>query len=239
MKKDILKAIEIEKNYLEEKLKGNCPYQLIDKIIECGFDSLDEYFTSKKDYLIKTLNFDIVYITPADCISEIWRVFNEKLTEICIVETLSPTVYSCASKPCNKDFCIENGITVLDIPSGGGTIVSNINDTVIGISVPDVLQIDSAFILDGIASIIRKYIDNVEIIGNDILVNGGKVCGMTSLTNNGVLFTMMHFSFTDSSDLINAICCVDNKAAKKSPSYMTALDRNMLKEEVIKWLQST
>ena len=40
IEKDIIKAIEIEKHYLECRMKNEYPFNLIDKIKECGFENL-------------------------------------------------------------------------------------------------------------------------------------------------------------------------------------------------------
>lgn len=239
MNKDILKAIDIENVYLEYKLSNATPpYQLVDEIKRYGFESLEEYFDNKKEYEFSKLTFTIKNIPSSECLTEGLRMLDEKDVGIFFSDTEDIIVYSCNSKPCNKKYCQENNIIVYDnLPVGGGAIVSNKGDFVLGLCIPDNLNISSHFILNKIAYILDKYMDNVEVIDNDILVNGGKVCGMTYLRNNGMIIYLAHFSFSDKSKLIESICHdgIDNGAVKR-PSYISNMDKDILKMEVMKCL---
>lgn len=238
MIKDIVKAIETEKSYIGHKLKGDNSIILVDEIIKCGFESLEEYFNSKREYLFKQLNFEVIEVPPSKCIEEGYRTLRENLTSVFFVETPETTVYVHTSKPYNEEYCKKNKLPVYHLPSGGGTIVSGKDDIVIAIVVPDNFGVDTTFILNNISRILSKYMDNVEIVDNDILVDNGKVCGATFLRGNGMIAFLAHFSFSENSELISSICHVDNKSVK-SPSYMTKLDRNILRTEVMTWLTST
>lgn len=238
MTKDILYAVEIENAYLEKKLAGDNSVILYDEIKKCGFATLNEYFDLKREYLFSCLDFTFVEQTPKNCIAELWKIINDNVTEVCFVETQELTVYSCRSKPYNEEFCKNNNITVIDVPSGGGTIISNKGDIVIAIGVASKLRIDSTFILNNIASILRKYMDDVVVIGNDILVNDRKVCGMSTLERNGMTVCLAHFSFSNNIEMIKAICHLDG-APEKYPSFISGMDKEMLKAEVIQWLSST
>lgn len=238
MTKDILKALDAEKSYLEHKLNGDNSIVLYDEIIKCGFDSLDDYFDAKKRYQIKCLDFALVEQPPEKCIQEFWNCVSTKTTELCLVETLAPTVYTCTSKPYNKEFCQENNIAIVEVPSGGGTIVSNVGDMAIAIGIPATLNIYGDFLLREIASILEKYMDNVNVVDNDILVNNKKVCGTTTIRQNDMIVCFAHFSFCDNSELIKSICYVDRNT-QKIPYFMTGLNKEAFKEEVVKWLIST
>ena len=237
MKKDILKAINVEKDYLEHKLKGECSYQLIDEIQKCGFESLEEYFNAKREYLFNQLKFEVIEVPPSKCIEEGYRTLRENLTSVFFVETPETTVYVHTSKPYNEKYCKENNLTVYNLPSGGGTIVSGENDVVIAIVIPDNFGVDTQFILNHVSEILGKYMTDISIVDNDILVNGGKVCGITFLRGNGMIAFLIHFSFTDNTELINSICHIDGKSVK-TPSYIKELNRETLKTEVMTWLQS-
>lgn len=238
MSKDILQAIDVEKAYLELKLKGDCSYSLIDRITECGFESLDEYFDAKREYLFNKLEFQVFEIPPSECIKELHGGLSRQITSVYFLNTQETTIYAHASKPYNDAFCKENNLTVYNPPSGGGTIVSGDKDIVVAIFIPDNLGISTEFILKKISAILEKYMDNVVIVDNDILVDDGKVCGITYFRGNDMIAFLLHFSFSDVSDLIKSICHLDGPTAKK-PSYMTQLDRDTLRMEVTKWLQST
>lgn len=238
MKKDILKAIEVEKEYLKYKLNGESTFNLIDEIKKCEFETLEEYFNNKKEYLFKQLNFKILKTTPSKCIYTGLSMLAEKITGVFFCDTSDTIVYTCQTKPYNKKYCEDNNITVYTPPIGGGTIVSSKGDLVIGICTPVSIQIDTRFILEKFANILNKYIDNIEIVDNDIIVDNGKVCGISYLQNNNMVIHLVHFSFSDTSDLINEICHTNSKPIK-IPSYIIGLDRDTFKEEVIKCLQST
>lgn len=238
MAKDILKAIEAETAYLEEKLKGEHSCQLVDEVKKYGFGSLEEYFNDKREYLFQQLKFEVIEVLPSECIKEGYRSLGEKLTSVFFVNTPETTVYVHTSKPYNDEFCIENNLPVYKLPSGGGTIVSGDKDVVVAIVVPDTFGVDTRFILNKFVQILKKYMDNIAIADNDILVDGSKVCGITYLRGNGMIAFLAHFSFSDTMELIDSICHIHGESVKK-PSYMTGLDRNILRAEVMKWLRCT
>lgn len=233
--RDIEKAIEIEKFYLDKKLKGEHPFHLIDKIIECGFESLEEYFECKKAHLFKQLRFEIIEKSPAECLTEGWRLVNDKVTAVFFMEPDETTVFVNCTKPYNKEFCIENSITVYELPTVGGTIVSGKGDLAIDFCIPDNIGINTDFMLKSIKKILSKYVTGIEIIDNDILVNNKKVCGITFYRANGMILFAIHFTFTDNLELIKKICHVDG-ASVKVPYHIEGLNKITLKNEVIKWV---
>ena len=50
--RDILEAIQKEKEYLSFRMKDEEPYHLVDAVKEYGYNSLDEYFAAKRRYEI-------------------------------------------------------------------------------------------------------------------------------------------------------------------------------------------
>lgn len=243
MKNNILKAINIEEVYLQHKIRGEkVPYQLVDEIQKVGFNSLEEYFDNKREYLFKQLNFEDVKTYTSTYIADAWHELNNNLirkeASIIFVDTTDAIIYVNTSKSFDEDYCNKNNLNVYKLPTGGGTIVSEKDDLVVAIAVPDNLHTDTHFMLDKIEKILSKYEDNVTIMDNDILINGGKVCGTTFVRNNGMVAYLSHFSFSDNSELIDLICHTDSKPIKP-PSYITKLDKDTLKMEVLAWLQST
>lgn len=238
MNKDIMKAIKVEYRYLSYKLRGEQPFILIDEIKKCGFKSLEEYFEYKKQHLFNQLEFEIIEKSPSECLTEGWRLINEKVTAAFFMEPQETIVFVNTSKPYNKEYCIENNLTIYELPTGGGTIVSGAGDLAVDICLPDNIGIDTDFMLNGVVKILSKYIDNVEIVDNDILVNNNKVCGTTFFRSNEMILFVLFFSFSDNSNLIDIICHENNKPIK-TPSYISGLDKNILKDEVILWLSST
>lgn len=237
MKKDILKAMEVEQIYLRHKLKGEQVSPLVNEIQTCGYETLDEYFDDKKQYLFNQLDFEIQEISPSQALYEWNRILRDKVTSAFILKPKNIVVWVNSSKPYNKDYCIENNLEVYELQSGGGTIVSNSGDLQLAICVPDNLWIDDAFILKSILKILSKHENDIQAIDNDILVNGGKVFGMTSVRQNGMTLFVMHFSFTDNSNLIDLICHTNSKPVK-TPSCFTELNLETLENEVMSWLIS-
>jgi lipoate-protein ligase A len=81
-----------------------------------------------------------------------------------------------------------------------------------------------------------KYISNVSVDRNDILVNGEKVSGsmMREVLKSSIWAAQI--TFGDYSEYIEKIC---QKPAIKKPSRIisTILTRDLLEEEILAWLR--
>lgn len=236
MKKDILKAIEIEQTYLNHKLKGEKTFNLIDEIQKCGFKSLEEYFDTKKTYQFSELEFAVKNITQEEVIDELKTVFNDGTIGLWLCDHPKTCIFGGINglENFNEDYCIENNLTVYPYLSGGGIIVHQDGDFTYGLSCPENICIDAKYILEKTSNILQKYTDKkVTVDNNDILVDMSKVCGSTTYKQNGLFLILVYFSFNDKTELINAIC---NKQSGKTPSYIDFMTREELKQEVLKWL---
>lgn len=234
---DIEKAIEREKEYLLYRAKNEEPFHLVDAVKECGFESLAEYFNAKKDYLFEQLEFLYMEKEADVCMANLFRMMSEKETAISFTDTNYPLVYLGESKPYNAEYCKENNITVLPLYTRGGAIVSSVGDLSTGICLPDNVGVNDYFILSKMRDIFGKYIENVTVDGNDILINGQKVCGSSHYKSNGMYLFVAHFSFTDSTELIKNVCEVENVQSVKVPTYITGITREQFKQEVREWLR--
>ena len=58
MKKDIIKAVNIEQQYFKERFNGMNSFNLKEAICACGFNSLKEFHEMKKDYKVKQIPFN-------------------------------------------------------------------------------------------------------------------------------------------------------------------------------------
>lgn len=231
---DIVKAIEKEKEYLEYRMKGEEPFHLVDAVRECGFESLAEYFVKKSEYEFGQLQFEVIEKRPAVCLAEVQRMMDEKVTGVLFVESDETFVFSGTSKEFNESYCLENNIPIYYLNTGGGTIVSTVGDFSIGICVPNNAWISTTFILENIKLIIANYMENIEVNGNDILVNGSKVCGSTQYRNNDMTCFVAHFSFNDNTKLIETICqpiqtTYSLKRAAKQPSCIMGMTTSEFK----------
>ena len=233
--KDIIKAIEIEKTYLDCRLKGEYPFHLVDKIKECGFEDISEYFNEKRKHQLTNINFEYIEKEPKECITEVLHMIDEKVTGILFVDTDSLFIFN-GNSEYNEEYCNKNSIPVYPIYTNGGTIVSQAGDFSLGVCCPNNIKIDATFILNCIKDILQKYTNKVITIeGNDLLVDGKKVSGSAVYDKDEMFMFVAHFSFNDSINLINNIC-KPNKIGK-TVGYIDFIDREIFKKEVKSWLQ--
>jgi hypothetical protein len=226
-------AIEIEKKYLAHRMNNEEPFHLVDEVIKLGYSSLEEYFKDKQDYIFSLLKFEYIEKSPVDCITEVLRMIKDKITGVLFVDTEDSFVFYGNDCEYNSEYCELNGIASYPIFTNGGCIVSSKGDFSVGICCPSNTNIGVSYILKNIASIINKYIDGVEVSGNDILINGKKVLGSASYNQNGMFMFVAHVSFVDSSDIVDRIC---KKTTAKEPWYINGLSREKFKQEVLEWL---
>ena len=234
---DIVKAMDIENEYQVCRANGRYPYHLLDKIKDCGFESLEEYFETKRDYQFNHLDFTFIEVSQEEIIPEIKRILAQKLTGVQFFDSPVTCVFNGFSGDAsfNLEYCIKNDIVVLPLLTGGGTIVHQAGDFSWGVCCPSDININSQYILDGVRNILQKYTDkNVAVDGNDILVDGNKVCGSTTYNNNGTFLFVSYYSFNDKTELISNIC---NKVSGKIPGYIDFMTKAEFKQEVSKWLR--
>lgn len=233
---DIIKAIEFEKHYLECRMKGEYPFHLVDKVRECGFATLDQYFTAKQKYEFDQLKFEYIEKAPSECIDYFFRMMEEKQTGVVFIDSTETFVFSGGSKPYDEAYVTEHSIPVYPLYTTGGAIVSTPGDFSIGICMPETVCSDVRFILDGLQAIFSKHINNVTVDGNDILIDGKKICGSVGYHQNGMFCYASHFSFNDNSELIEKICGVSGSV--KPVSKIEGLTADTFKEEVRTWVQA-
>lgn len=230
--KDIIQAIEIEKEYIQNRLNDLEPYNLLDKVKECGFNTLDDYFSSKKDYELKHLKYEVIDTISIRGAGLTKQFFLENKPCLIYGDTSHTYVFH-GTEYYNKEFCEENSIEVIDYYADGGTIVISDGDLSLGISIP-VTDVTSQWILEGLKEIISKYEKDVIVDGNDILVNNKKVVGSASFHGEKGVGFVAHISFSDKTDLIKEICDTYNPI--KKPGFLQNVTRQQLRDEVAKWL---
>lgn len=232
---DIIKAIAKEKEYLLYRIKGEEPFHLVDAIKECGFESLSDYFKAKTEYNFNKLDFTYIEKTPAECIDYFFHMMNAKETGIVFIDSNETFVFSGENKPYNAEYCEENNIPIYQLYTKGGAIVSTEGDFSIGLCFPEYIGVDVAFILTKLKDIFSKYMDNVTVNGNDILLNGEKICGSIMYHQNEMKCFACHFSFKDNTELIEKICNISGSI--KTPTFINGLTVPMFKQELRKWLR--
>lgn len=229
----LLKAIETEREYLDLRLKGEEPWHFVDKVKELGFSDLEDYFKEKRKFLFNQISFEYLEKYPSECIKEVLRMINEKVTGVLFVNSSNPFIFCGNDCDYDEEYCKENNISVYPIFTNGGCIVSSPGDFSLGICVPNSEQVDCEYILQGICNIMCKYNDNVSVDGNDILINGKKVLGSAHYQQNGMFMFVAHMSFSDSSALVKRIC---KKTSLKEPGYIVDMTREQFRCEVESWL---
>lgn len=235
---DIVKAIEVEEEYFNLKKKGIHSFNLIDKIRECGFESLEQYQEEELVYRFSLLKFNFVEEPMPGCVAEVFKMIESNKPGVLFADWEN-TYVLCGSggiKVFNREYCDSNNIPVFPLHTPGGTIVSSTGDFSFGVCMPLRIKPTVEFVLNNVKDIIQKFtFDLVEVKGNDILVNEKKVCGSAFYKNENVLMVVMHFSFNDQSELISHICTTDK--VSKPVGYINFMTRNEFKSEVRRWLR--
>ena len=231
---DIRKAIEKEKEYISNIINNVDTPALIDLLKEYGFNSLDDYFTAKKEYKFLNCGMKIKEINTGDGIETIMNLLINKSPTLLFNENSETFVYRLTDEM-NDEYCINNNIPVYDIYADGGTIVVNNGDLSIAIIIPDDIEINNEYILNGIKNILLKYFENVEVDNNDIMINNKKCIGTAHINKNGMIAFVASCSFSDKTELIRNICIAPSS---KIAGYIdnNSLSRDKLKEELSLWL---
>lgn len=232
--KDLLNAIEEEKKYVSDRMSG-INTSLLERIATCGYDDLIEYFNDKRDYLFNQWTPEVIYIDVATLTTELEKAVREEKYGIYI--SVSDGLYAFhGTDEIDYELCEDLNICVAELYHQGGTIIGSNADLGIEIVAPMSIGLDNNYILSKFYEIISKYVDNVMIDGNDILVNGEKVMGSMRRNVGNVFVWAAQISFNDYSDIIAKIC---NKQSIKKPSYIDSekLSREQLEKEVLVWLQ--
>ena len=140
------------------------------------------------------------------------------------------------NQPIDYDLCENLGVRVVELGYNGGTILGSADDLSIIIVAPVEVGLNHELIINKYFETISKYVPNTTVNGNDILVDGEKVCGSMERTIGVVYEWAAQVSFADYSEYIAQIC---NKPQIKKPAYIDSnlLTRDKLEEEILAWLQ--
>lgn len=232
---DIVKAIAKEKEYLSCRRKGEEPFHLVDAVNECGFETLTDYFKAKTEYTFNNLKFSLIMKKPSACIDYFFNMMDTKETGVVFIDSDETFVFSGESKPYNEEYCAEHNIPVYPLYTRGGAIVSTEGDFSIGICFPETVGVDVQFILTKLKGIFGKYMDGITVNGNDLLVNGDKICGSIMYHQNGMKCFACHFSFKDNTELIEQICNISGSI--KTPTTISGLTVAEFKNDLSEWLR--
>lgn len=140
------------------------------------------------------------------------------------------------NQPIDYELCENLGVRVVELGYNGGTILGSADDLSVIIVAPVEVGLNHELIINKYLEIISKYVPNTTVNGNDILVDGNKVCGSMERTIGVVYEWAAQVSFAEYSEYISKIC---NKPPVKKPTYIdrNLLTRDKLEEEILAWLQ--
>lgn len=237
----IVRGIEIESDYLNDVMSGNSNIrQLIDRLRDVGFENLEEYFDSKKEYKMScALRGRIHSVPPSQAMITLRQMVKDGETGIVSVYTDETCVHAGMGKSSTLDeeYCKEHGIPIYQYDSFGGNIVATEGDYSIAILIPTETDVDTNFILNKTKKLLENHFNNVTIDGNDIMIDGKKVAGSTSYRNNDRFFLIYHFSFSDKRNLIMRICGKPATGKEVGCIDSDVLSCDEFMKEILSWLQ--
>lgn len=231
--RDIQKAMTIEQEYINAKIAEGHPLPLNVQLAECGYNNLEDYFEDKRIAQIEALDFTIEEVYPDTAAGVIMQKITDKEDAILLMNTDRTIVYH-GDTEFNEQYCIDHNIQVVNYLTHGRTLIASEGELSIGLCFPDYIDIDMAWLLKRLKAILEKYMDNVTIDHNDIMVDGKKVCGAAVYNLNDRFAFIAQFSFDDKSELIYTIC---PPVTGKEPGYITKMTREQMRDEVIAWLK--
>lgn len=140
------------------------------------------------------------------------------------------------SQPIDYELCESLGVRVVELGYEGGTILGSAVDLSIIIVAPVDIGYNHEMIIGKYLEVVSKYVPGTTVEGNDILVNGNKVCGSMTRTVGNSYVWAAQVSFADYSEYISQIC---TKQSDKQPSFIDSnlLSRDTLEKEILAWLR--
>ncbi len=219
-----------------EELSGYSLYKELEKIaLENNFKNLEDYFCLKRDYLFSLWKPEVYHIHISEYAKTVEAALEEGKDGIYISYGEGIHAYH-GNKEIDYELCENLRVRVVELNYSGGTIIGSGNDFSIIIIFPVMMSMCHNFIIENFEKILSKYLDNITINNNDILMNGDKIAGsMTRDCKNGFIWATQ-ISFQDYTEYIKKIC---NKPQFKKPSYVNSsiLTRDLLEKEVVAWLR--
>lgn len=211
-----------------------------DKILALGYKDIKTFFEDKAVYEMQNILKDKVYtVKMKDFISTLQNLIQNQ--EYGIISIYTDETCVChgdnQEKQLNEEYCAAHNIPIYPYNSFGGNIVAAEGDYGIVFLVPRSIDLTEDFLINKVAYLLAKYFDNLEVRGNDILLDNKKIVGSGSFGNDQIFFMMFYFSMTDKGELIKQICGVP--MTDKEPGYIDTeiLSIEQLREDLLTWLQ--
>lgn len=212
---NILKAIEKEKEYLSYRMEGKEPFHLVDAVKECGFATLDEYFTAKRRYEVSKM--DVVKVASKDAAATIQDFIVNKKHGFAYCVHDEKLCFVAGADAVNEDACEEFGYHVIFTQHTGGAVVVNKGD----ISVVHFGAVGNVVVKDFAMYLIDEYKArglSATYEGNDVLIDGYKISGLSATKYSNIQYSTIHIGINTNLDHIKAIC---RKPMQKVPKGLS------------------
>ena len=230
---NIERAVKLETNY---NLNNTDEYiRFVGVLRNLSFASFSEYERTKKDYLRQMWVPEVYRVD----ISEYAAVTEDAIVNgkygIYISQGDGIHAYH-GNQPIDYELCEKLGVRVVELGYIGGTILGSAADLSIIFVAPVDLGYTHEMIISKYLEAISKYVPGTTVDGNDILVDGNKVCGSMTRTVGNSYVWAAQVSFADYSEYIAQIC---SKPPVKTPSFIDSkqLTRDTLEKEIVSWLR--
>ena len=231
--KNLEKAIEIERVL---KAKGTYNVRTIAPFVkDLGFDSVQQYLDERREYFFNKWNPEVYYINISEFADATEEAIKNDQYGIYIPVGKGLHAYH-GSDSIDYDLCKELGVKVIELNYLGGTIIGSEKDLSILIIFPKHIGINSEIVINKIKDTISKYVPDVTVSGNDILMDGKKISGSMIRKFDNSLVWAAQVSFANYYKYIKRIC---NKPAIKKPSYIDSklLTRDQLEADILDWFK--
>lgn len=230
---NLIEAMAEEKRYVANRM-NDINTSLSERLMQYGYLTLDEYFQDKKEYLFSQWQPEVYRIDENYLATQMENAIINGQYGIYIMTTENTYAFH-GNDTIDYDLCKELSVETVELGYNGGTIIGDKEDLGILLVMPIEFNMTPTLINNKILSIIQEYIDNAELVGNDILINNKKVMGsMSRIVGNSFVWAAQ-ISFANHNELIAKIC---NKPAIKEPSYIDniKLSKNELERRILEWL---
>lgn len=122
-------------------------------------------------------------------------------------------MFTGTTNTCDCEYCEENNIKLLPIPNEGGVIILSKGDVEIGIFKDNGWNVCNNF-MKALCERLKEKIPNIEVVGNDLVIDGKYKCVGSSSRNLGdakkpYIYTAVHISLSINLELIKHICQKD------------------------------
>lgn len=211
-----------------------------DQILALGYNDIEEFFKEKAIYEMQTiLKTHISSVSMNNLASVLFQAAQTNNYSIISIYTDETCVChgENTEKRLNKQYCEEHNIPIYPYNSFGGNIIATKEDYGVAFFLPTSIDMSTQLVLENLVLILNKYFTNVNIDGNDILIDNKKVIGSGSFGDNNIICILVYFSMSDKQDLIYNIC--GEPTTNKMPGHINSniLTREQLITEVLGWLQ--